>query len=82
MGHGGMEKVIAKSTAAIWQRRTAPIPQGRKLIMMLTKNQLLTLAIEEVNNLGFGVSHAENGQVVFVSAALRQRSIRPRNISK
>ena len=37
---------------------------------MLHKNQQLTLDVTEVNNLGFGVARADNGQVVFVSGAV------------
>lgn len=37
---------------------------------MLKKNQLVTLRIKEVNNLGYGVARADDGQVVFVGGAI------------
>ncbi len=33
----------------------------------MQKNDVITLSIEEINNLGFGVAHTPEGQVVFVS---------------
>lgn len=33
----------------------------------MQKNDVITLQIEEINNLGFGVSHTPDGQVVFVA---------------
>ena len=36
---------------------------------MLTKNQILTLTVTDLNNLGYGVTHHQ-GQVVFVSGAV------------
>ena len=47
---------------------------------MLTKNQFLTLNIKEVNNLGYGVARADNGQVVFVSGAVEGDLVRAKII--
>ena len=36
----------------------------------MQKNDIVTLRIEEINNLGFGVGHTDAGQVVFVSGGV------------
>ncbi len=36
----------------------------------MQKNDILTLTIEEINNLGYGVGHTDAGQVVFVKDAV------------
>ncbi len=36
----------------------------------MQKNDILTLAVEEINNLGYGVAHAEDGRVVFVAGGV------------
>ncbi len=36
----------------------------------MQKNDIITLTIEEINNLGYGVGHTSDGQVVFVADAV------------
>ena len=47
---------------------------------MLKKNQEVTLRIKEVNNLGYGVARAEDGQVVFVGEAVDGELVRAKVI--
>ncbi len=48
--------------------------------MPMQKNDLLTLAITEVNNLGAGVGRGEDGRVVFVRGAVTGDTVRARLI--
>ena len=36
----------------------------------MQKNDIIRLTVEEINNLGFGVAHTKEGQVVFVRDAV------------
>ena len=36
----------------------------------MRKNDVIRLSVEEINNLGFGVGHTKEGQVVFVRGAV------------
>ncbi len=47
---------------------------------MLKKNQILTLQITEMTNLGYGVAHADDGQIVFVSGAVPKDTVSARVI--
>ena len=48
--------------------------------MAICKNDLLNLDITDISNLGYGIGHTPDGQVVFVSGAVTGDTVKARVI--